>query len=498
MNLFRIIIFVFLEVIFFGYNSQGQSAGKSGSFIHGSLEAGAIISSDSRTPFWLRTNVYGIIPNQAPAGIIQASIFKNYDKPDSISKRRRKFDWGYVVNPVVTYDRENKSRIVLPEAHFKIRFKSIEFYAGRRRELMGLGDSVLSSGFYAVSGNALPIPKIQLATVGYVPIAFRKFLSINAGFSHGWINTPPYIYGARLHQKYLYFRLGKPVSKVRFYFGINHQAMWSGHSEYLRQNPDLALNGQLPDSWNLYKFVVLAYTPKNWFQKAGYTSFDSYRIGNHVGSYDAALETRINGKKLLLYYQHAYEDVSSLLFKNAPDGLWGASLELPAGNKSGAFKFTRVTMEFLTTKDQSGSQFYIPGSTYQGADNYYNHSQYTEGWSYSGATIGTPFIAPAKDLDSSKPLAPRFFPNNRVNMFYLGAQGKYRKSLLTFRASYSRNFGMPGDEFTSPRGQFSSLLSAQFPVEKWYNTAIVTKLSLDKGDLFPNSFGGYLGIRKNW
>ncbi|WP_221393992.1 capsule assembly Wzi family protein [Dyadobacter sp. NIV53] len=497
MNLFRISILIFLGVLIFESHCFGQS--RISDFLpHVDLEAGAVVSPDSDTPFWIRTNQYGIIPGHSPFGIIQLNLYRDYKKPDSISKVKRKFDWGFVVNPVVTYDKENKSRIVIPEAHVKIRFKNIEFYAGRKRDVMGLGDSTLSSGFYAVSGNALPIPKIQISTVGYVPVAFHKFLAINAGFAHGWINTPPYIYGARLHQKYLYFRFGKPVSKTKFYFGVNHQVTWAGHSDYLRRNPDLAINGQLPNEWNLFPYVVLGYTPKNWFKKAGYTSFDSYRIGNHVGSYDAALETKINGDKLLLYYQHAYEDVSSLLFKNAPDGLWGANWQLHS-NSNHSFKLTRLTLEFLTTTNQSGTQFYIPGSIYQGADNYFNHSQYTEGYSYQGATIGTPFITPGKDLDQSKHLAPRFFPNNRINMFYLGAQGKYHESLLlTLRTSYSQNFGMPGDSFSPSRGQFSSLLSAQLSVKNWYNTTLIAKLSMDKGKLFNDSYGGYLGVKKSW
>jgi hypothetical protein len=498
MNLFRISIFVFLGVLFFDNCCKSQSKA-SGSFLHANLEIGSVVSSGSRVPFWLRTNQYGIIPDQSPAGIVQASIFRDYTKPDSLLNAKRQFDWGFVVNPVVTYESQNKFKIILPEAHVKVRFRSIEFYAGRRRDLMGLGDSTLSSGFYAVSGNAMPIPKIQISTIGYVPIAFRKFVAINAGFAHGWINTPPYIYGARLHQKYLYFRLGKPVSKTKFYFGINHQVMWSGHSEYLRQNPDLAINGRLPDSWKLYPYVILGYTPKDWFKKAGYTSFDSYRIGNHVGSYDAAIETRINGNRLLFYHQHAYEDVSSLIFKNAPDGLWGINWQLHEHlNNHRNFKLTRLTLEFLTTTNQSGTTFYIPGSIYQGADNYFNHSQYTEGWSYSGSTIGTPFIAPGKDLDLSQNPPPRSFPNNRINMLYLGAQGKYNSVLITLRTSYSRNFGVPGGAFIPPRNQFSSLLSAQLPVRQWYNTTIIAKLSLDKGDLFIKSYGGYLGIKKSW
>ena len=84
-------------------------------------------------------------------------------------------------------------------------------------------------------------------------------------------------------------------------------------------------------------------------------------------------------------------------------------------------------------------------------------------------------------------------------MFYLGAQGIYRKSLLlTLRSSYSRNYGMLGDGFMPPRNQFSFLLSGQLKLKSFYNTSLLAKLSVDQGDLFVNSYGGYLGIRKSW
>jgi hypothetical protein len=495
--LYRSFLSLFICILLTSGVSLGQSISKY--HIGADIEAATVVTAHSAVPFWLRTNQYGVIPASGSAGLLQVRFWREYAKTDSLKKESKKMDWGFVINPVATYQKENNLRWILPEAHFKARFRALELYVGRRRELVGLGDSVLSSGFYAGSGNALPIPKIQFATVGYVPVAFRKFLAVNAGFAHGWNNDPPNIYGARLHQKHLYFRLGRPASKTKVYFGMNHQAIWAGHSDYLKNNPGFATDGKLPDSWKFYHYIVLGYTPKDWDQKGTLIYFDSYRIGNHLGSYDVAVDTRIMGKKLMLYHQHPYEDVSSFAFKNIPDGLYGASLHVNSATAYTHFRLTRLTVEFLTTKDQSGSQFDIPGSAFQGADNYFNHSQYTAGWSYRGRAIGTPFIAPGKDLDRSKPMAPRFFPNNRVNMWYAGAQGTYKNSLLlTIRASYSRNFGMFGDAFSPPRGQFSSFLSADLKMEKWYNTSIVAKLSVDKGDLFPDSYGGFIGVRKSW
>ena len=497
MRVFKQVVIIFFLITFKNGFCQSLTAYRIGV----DAEASTILSSDSVTPFWLRSNQYGTVPMYAPAAVLQARVFRDYWSYDSSLTHRKKFDWGFVVNPMVTWDKQQQAKFLLPEAHVKLRFRQVEVYAGRRKELIGIGDSTLSSGFFAGSGNALPIPKIQIATIGYVPLAFTgKFIAVNAAFAHGWINTPPYLEGARLHQKHLYFKFGKPSHRVKVYFGINHQVQWAGHSDYLKKHPELALNGQLPASWQFFPNVVFAYTPANWDKKSGYTSYDSYRLGNHLGSYDAGIEANIWGRKLLIYHQHPYEDFSSLAFKNAPDGLWGFNYAINVDRyKPWGFKLTRLTAEFLTTKSQTGPTFYIPGSKYQGGDNYFNHGQYTEGWSYFGRTIGTPFIAPRNDMIISVPEGGNFFPNNRINMWYTGAQFIYREDVLvTVRTSYSRNFGIAGVVRDPVIGQFSGLLSCQIPVPDWLYTYVSLKIGIDSGDLFKNSVAGSIGVRKSW
>ncbi len=469
--------------------------------LEANVEAGSYLSSNGETPFWLRTNQFGAVPDHATAGVLQGTARRNYVFYDSLAGKPRRFDWSAGVSPVGVYNKENKFEFLLPEAHASVRFKRMELYVGRRREVMGLGDSTLSSGFYSVSGNSLPVPKVQIGTVGFTPLKFTgNFLAVHAGFAHGWFNTD-YIQGVRLHQKFLYLRLGKKKSKL--YLGLNHNVMWAGHSEYLKQHPELAVNGELPSSWSIYPNVVLAFTSKNWFEKNGYGAFDSYRVGNHLGSYDIAFETKLSDYRLFIYHQHPFEDVSSMLFKNIPDGLYGINFKLKPGNVHSGLTLTHLTLEFLSTSDQSGTEFYIPGSKYQGADNYFNHTQYSEGWSYKGRTVGTPFIIPGKDMDQSKLVNPRYFPNNRVHVWYAGAQANAGRALaLTLRLSYSRNFGTPGADFDPPRGQFSGVLGAQYRLPGLLpglkNTSILARVASDRGDIFSPRTGGYIGIRKDW
>lgn len=485
-------------LLFFCYNALRAQQNSFGSLLKADVEAGGYVSSGDLTPFWLRTNQFGAVPLQSPSAVIQGNVGKSYVFYDSLKQRSRKFDWGFAFNPVLTFDKADNLKLIFPEAHAKIRFKAVELFVGRRKEVMGLGDSTLSSGFYSVSGNSLPVPKIQIGTIGFTPLRFTgNFVAIHAGFAHGWFDTD-YIQGVRLHQKFLYFRLGNVQSKSKFYFGLNHNVLWAGHAEYLKRFPELALNGELPSSWKFYPNVVLAFTSKNWFTKNGYGAFDSYRLGNHLGSYDLGFETKINGRKLWIYHQHPFEDVSSMLLKNVPDGLYGVNFSVNPRANAG-FRLTHLTMEFLTTKDQSGSTFYIPGSKFQGADNYFNHTQYAEGWSYLGRTVGTPFIVPGKDMDHTSVTRNRYFPDNRVNMWYLGAQGFLGKSLmLTFRGSFSRNFGTPGGNFTNAKNQFSSMLFARYALPNVKNTSLTLKVATDQGTLFGPTTGGYVGVRKSW
>ena len=271
----------------------------------------------------------GTIPLTIPAATLRAGLWKPYTQPDTTGRiRPRRFDWS--VGLQVIGNAATQRQFVLPQAYGKVRWKSIELGAGRWRQLTGLGDSTLSSGFINGSDNALPIPKIQLATLGYVPLNFvKRFIAINAGYVHGWF-TGAYIQGSYLHQKWVYLRLGKPASHLKVYVGINHEVQWGGQADYLIGSP-VAVNGKLPSQFKYYPNVVLGTRPNNW-QTADYTSFDgAYWFGNGLGSEDIGVELATQRGTWLLYHQHIYDDLSGLLWINVPDGLTGLSWHRRAG-----------------------------------------------------------------------------------------------------------------------------------------------------------------------
>lgn len=462
------------------------------------LEVGGLFSTTTAPPFWLRANQYGIVPLTAPLGTIRAAFRRDYAPVDSSAGRSRRFRWGFGIQPVVNVGVVNQ--VLLPEAYTKIRYGAVEVYAGRRREVVGLGDTTLTSGFLMGSGNALPVPKVQINTLGYASLPFwGRFLAVNAGFAHGWYNVP-YIRGAYLHQKYLYLRFGKPQARLKVHAGLNHQVQWGGQADYLKAFPGLATDGRLPSSFKDFQYVLFAFAPsETGSQNLAY--FESYRVGNHLGSHDFGVEVNAGGGNLLCYYQHPYEDVSGLLFINFPDGLWGLRWRNNTPKDgSPTLNVQHLTVEHLTTLDQSGATFMVPGSRYQGMDNYFNHAQYRQGWSYFGRGIGTPFIAPIADLRPAvQQQSGFFFPNNRVSIWYVGARGLLLNRIgLTVRAAYSRNYGTFGSGYNPPVDQVSALLGTDVPLARWPGVSVRAQVALDGEGLYPAAVGGFLSLRKTW
>ena len=219
-----------------------------------SIETGTLFSS-GQTPFWLRANQYGIVPLKNPTLRLNAGLYSDYKATDSVGHKAI-VDWGYGLNVVTNAGATNQ--FILPEAYVKGRFGAFELYVGRRKEVIGLVDTLLTSGSYIWSGNALPFPKIQVALPAFTPVPFTKgLISIMGTFSHGWFeNANRLVKGSYLHQSSFYGRLGKPSWRVKLYGGANHQVMWAGYSNYL-DTTVVAANGQLPSGIKYFPAVVL-------------------------------------------------------------------------------------------------------------------------------------------------------------------------------------------------------------------------------------------------
>ena len=468
---------------------------------HFFAEIGGFYSSSRQTPFWLRTNQYGIVPTTLPYATIRAGVrqdYRYYPLTDITSPLRRdRFGIGYGFEVISNLDAQAKNTLLIPEAYVKVRTGAFEIMAGRRREVVGLVDSTLSSGSYSWSGNALPLPKIQISLPNYTPIGFTKgLLSFRGSFAHGWFGSQRKVQHYFLHQKSLYGRLGKPRWPVKFYAGFNHQAQWGGVTDQLPES--IVKNGHFPASLQDYLFVTVGNSLGRLsdVDTTHYSKFDrENRVGNHLGTIDLGVEFSSRRTSIFVYHQMVYEDGSLYYLTNIEDGLTGIQFRnlKPA---SFGLRITGAVVELLYTKSQGGGVF-DDGNKFRGKDNYFNHTQYQDGWSYFGRGIGTPFITPVTDTRPN--LSPYgFFSNNRVRAYHTGIQGNFaRNCQFQFKFSYSENYGTYDFPFPEALRQFSSIMTLELPINQ-RGLLVTFSAAADQGDLFENRSGVYAGIRKTW
>jgi hypothetical protein len=469
-----------------------------------SIEAGAFGSSSGQTPFWLRSNQYGIVPNQSPALTLRAALYSEYDslKRTNNHWRGSGFEVGYGLN-VVGNTSQQTYHVPLLEAYVKVRRGIFEAYVGRRREKFGLADSTLSTGSYAWSGNALPIPKIQVAIPVFTPIGFTKgFVAIQGTYAHGYFSASGYIRNTMLHQKSLYLRLGRENSTLRLYGGFNHQVVWGGQATDTRGIPGvIPQGGKLPSGLIDYFYVVTGVN-KGRSDTTKYTFFDqTNRVGNHLGSIDLAVEIDLVRHTLYMYRQSLFEDGSLASLINIADGLNGLRIRR---NNPNAF-VRDILFEFLNTTSQGGPQFVIDDPLLRGKDNYFNHQQYRDGWAYRQHTIGTPFIPPALGPNGEYPYGT-FTENNRVTVMHIGVggslpiQGSALAAPISYQAklSYSHNLGTYDGPYEPARNQLSGYFGFTAPFAALGGLQLTGSVAVDNGTLYTNGVGSYVSLRKTW
>ena len=88
----------------------------------------------------------------------------------------------------------------------------------------------ISSGSIIWSGNARPMPKVEIGIPEYATLPFTwDLVEIKGLISHGWFEDGRYASNVWLHHKNAYVRIGGSLP-VSLYYGLNHYAMWGGSS----------------------------------------------------------------------------------------------------------------------------------------------------------------------------------------------------------------------------------------------------------------------------
>ena len=472
----RLGVFAILSILCF--SSFGQRATTS------TFSFGGGLSSSNYTPFWLRANQFGAVPTEENYINVGGSAYVEY-------RKGKKMDWGLGASARLNLG-DTQADLLVQEAYLKGKWGIFELSAGRKKYIQGLMDSTLSSGSFAFSGNALPMPKVEIVVNEYWhPDFLGGYFGFKGNFVHGLFdNKRSDVDHIFLHQKSFYGRLGKPNALFKFYGGFNHQVQWGGTLKYPDPTNQVSRKGKVASSLKDYLYVITGQSmAAAGGDTAKYGMNDAYnRLGNHLGTLDVGME--IDGKygKVFFYRQSIYEDGSLFYGNNITDGLHGVAFSTK--RKQGLLK---IVFEYFNTISQGGAGG--SGNTVgflRGQDNYLNNGVYREGWTYLGRGLGSPLMTldSETDLNAGKDI---FYDNNRIETFYVGAEVMAGENRFMFRGSLSNAIGAYGSEYIPVKKQIALGLQWQrqifvFGQEAFLSANVGADLGSWKKDLVGANF----------
>ncbi len=143
-----------------------------------------------------------------------------------------------------------------------------------------------------------------------------------------------------------------------------------------------------------------------------------------------------------------------------------------------------------------GWRILVGAQTLRRPEDYYNHYQYLQGWSYKGIGIGNPFIAQRNLTREGLPSDPyQYFISNRVAAFHFGYEGSLNKWDFILKTSYSLNYGTYATITQFPETkQFSSYLGASRELNNGLNIGFTG--AVDVGELYCDSYGVLVRVGK--
>ena len=258
---------------------------------------GFIVSTNGTNPFLLRSNQYGLVPYKSNIAYLNGNIRKEYDSLYTINRKLKPFNYGYGIEIHANIGKVNQ--MLLPVVYSKVRFKAFELYAGRRREIQGLVDTLGTIGSFIWSGNALPMPKVEISIPNFTPVLGHGLISIKGNFAHGWFGNGDSVQKVWLHQKSFYAKIGKANWKIHLIGGFNHQVMWGGYPsvpfyDYKSKETISKFGSSFPTFLKVVSGVSLNRHGNALITPNGVPSNEAInRAGNHLGTIDLGIDINL-------------------------------------------------------------------------------------------------------------------------------------------------------------------------------------------------------------
>lgn len=484
---YRILVLTFLPLMLIC-----QQAKSLDTLTRAYVEVSALASSSGYVPLWMRSLQYGAVPYEGNGGIVKGYYGKIYEHPTKRYQKLKTYDYQYEVEAVGFAGKENDIRLI--QAYVAGRARKWELAVGRRKEIIGLGDSTLTSGFWSMSGNAMPHFKYSFGTTDYLDFA-GGFFGIRMRYSDGLQdNFGPTQY-AYIHQKSLYGRIGKRASMFNFFAGMNHNVSWGGERK-VKTGSEFDV---YPSGWGTYFYVVTALKDRSIVEVDPNTSSDDAgnQYGNHLGSIDVALQAKVGIHTFLAYKQTAYETGRIASLTTANDGIVGLSWKYSKNESI----LNHLVIEYIYTANQGNYNSGLakllnlddPHKTE--VETYYNNGGRGP-WHYYGKGLGTPLIPIDRESTNKSDF---YFSQNAVKAIYMGASGNFLGYEWMMRASQS--FHAAPRSFFFPRLMISDMISQtswSLGVSKKITNVFQWQVQIggDHGDKLEKSIGGMLTVKR--
>lgn len=413
-----------------------------GADIRFSLSNSTLLSTGSSQPLWFTANRDGYVPS------------------DPVSTTTW-FDARYaqLLTPSLSVEAAMAAGIAgtdaaitaqLREAWVSAQWRGLELKGGLFPFTRGfIPFEQLSSGSMSISGNAYPLPSIQISAPDFLSVPLTDDnVAVLGGISHGWFTGDGAVENHLLHEKWAYLRLGSPAGALSVHGGLIHQVIWAGTSDVLPDRSQPA-----PATFDNF---VRVFSSSSGGGDAS-LSDQLNRLGDTKGIWDLGLSLRLEKMTLYSYYHHFFEDGSGFRWLNAFDGLVGVAVELDHNLPVIPVRFVR---EWVDTRYQSGElhDVTIDGTNYLlgGRDSYYVNGTYVNGWSHRDRILGNPLLILSGTGTDAR------IASNRVWSRHIGAEGFFTGS-ISYRVKITHVWHYPS------YSSVSIVSDEDERLEQWHN-----------------------------
>lgn len=464
------------------------------------VEASGNFSTGTFAPLWFTANRNGLSSEEPNSGYLRAGV--GY---------RHSFGHGWQIGAGLDLAGavNSPSNFIVQQAYVDFSWRMLNLSIGSKERAPLGKDPLLSSGGMVEGNNTRPVPQVRAEIADYYTVpgtkgwfAFKGHIAYGRFTDDRWqrdfarANQQEYVENVLYHSKALMFKVGnKKKIPLEAEVGLQMAAQFGGERHYFGSDGTESVQS-MPHGLKNFVKVLLA-------KSGGADTPEGDQVnveGNHVGSWNFALNYYWRDWKFRTYYEHFFDDHSQMFFEYGrwKDGHLGIEVTLPRNRW-----VNTVLWEGLATKDQSGPILYdgderftdvaYPGVQISARDDYYNNFFY-QSWSHYGMGMGNSLLpGPIYNSDGSL-----LFRSNRVRAHHWAFSGTpFDEWGYRVLMSHVRHWGTYTDPLDKVCRQFSSLYEVTYSPKVLSGWHFSVSGAIDHGDYLGNSGGGMITIRKD-